>query len=156
TLLWRVANTVLLVLLPRGNILWFPSSVPQIARLRPKHQPRGEHRRLARSCQRISCTSPAPPQSPPRQRRGAISPARRGQLHRRSHPDSWHELAEKMGLIRPHPPHLHAKITDIEQVLRLELHRVALDSSLRITTARSRAAQQSREDDGSATTGPST
>ena len=44
-----------------------------------------------------------------------------------------------MGLIRPHPPHLGAKITDIEQVMRLELQRVGLESSLRITTARSSA-----------------
>jgi hypothetical protein len=41
-----------------------------------------------------------------------------------------------MELIRPHPPHLGAKITDIEQIVHLELQRVALESSLRITTAR--------------------
>lgn len=70
-------------------------------------------------------------------------------------PDDWRELADRMGLIRPHPPHLHAKITDIEQVLRLELQRVAEESSLVITTARSRAAKQIREDDGIATTEPS-
>ena len=70
-------------------------------------------------------------------------------------PDDWRELADQMGLIRPHPPHLHAKITDIEQVLHLELQRVAEESSLVITTARSRAAKQIREDDGIATTDPS-
>jgi DDE family transposase len=70
-------------------------------------------------------------------------------------PDDWRTLADQMGLIRPHPPHLHAKITDIEQVLRLELQRVALESSLRITTGRSRAAKKIREDDGGATQGPS-
>jgi hypothetical protein len=70
-------------------------------------------------------------------------------------PDDWREVADQMGLVRPHPPHLRAKITDIEQVLRLELQRVALESSLVITTARSRAAKTIREDDGVATTGPS-
>jgi Transposase DDE domain len=70
-------------------------------------------------------------------------------------PDDWRELADRMNLIRPHPPHLHAKITDIEQVLHLELQRVAEESSLVITTARSRAAKQIREDDGIATTAPS-
>jgi hypothetical protein len=60
-----------------------------------------------------------------------------------------------MGLIRPHPPHLGAKITDIEQVLRLELQRVGLESSLQITTARSCAAKKIREEDGLATTAPS-
>jgi hypothetical protein len=70
-------------------------------------------------------------------------------------PDDWRELADQMGLIRPHPPHLHAKITDIEQVLHLELQRVAEEASLVITTARSRAAKQIREDDGIATTDPS-
>jgi hypothetical protein len=70
-------------------------------------------------------------------------------------PDGWRELADKMGLIRPHPPHLHAKITDIEQVLHLELQRVGLESSLLITTARSRAAKERLEEDGGATAGPS-
>ncbi len=70
-------------------------------------------------------------------------------------PDGWQELAKKMGLIRPHPPHLGAKVTDIEQVLRLELQRVGLESSLRITTARSSAAKKIREEDGIATTDPS-
>jgi hypothetical protein len=70
-------------------------------------------------------------------------------------PDGWRELPIKMGLIRPHPPHLGAKITDIEQVLRLELQRVCLESSLKISTARSSAAKKIREDDGIPTTGPS-
>lgn len=70
-------------------------------------------------------------------------------------PDGWRDLAKEMGLIRPHPPHLGAKITDIEQVLRLELQRVALESSLRITTASSSAAKKIREEDGIATTEPS-
>jgi hypothetical protein len=70
-------------------------------------------------------------------------------------PGGWRELADEMGLICPHPPHLHAKITDIEQVLRLELQRVGLESSLLITTARSRAAKQRLEEDGGATTEPS-
>jgi hypothetical protein len=70
-------------------------------------------------------------------------------------PDGWRGLADQMVLIRPHPPHLHAKITDIEQIMRLELQRVALESSLVITTARSRAAKHNREDDEGATGGPS-
>jgi hypothetical protein len=69
-------------------------------------------------------------------------------------PAGWRELAIEMRLIRPHPPHLGAKITDIEQILRIEFQRVALESSLKITTARSRAAKKSREDDGDTTTGP--
>jgi hypothetical protein len=70
-------------------------------------------------------------------------------------PGDWRELAGQMGLIRPHPPHLGAKITDIEQVLRLDLQRVGLESSLRITTARSAAAKKILEEDGLATTEPS-
>jgi len=70
-------------------------------------------------------------------------------------PDGWRELADQMGLIRPHPPHLGAKITDIEQVLHLELQRVALESSLVITTGSSRAAKKLREEDGITTTEPS-
>src|SRR5271170_3561468 len=69
-------------------------------------------------------------------------------------PAGWRELAIKMGLIRPHPPHLGAKITDIEQILRLELQRVVLESSLKVTTATSRVAKKIREDDGDTTTGP--
>lgn len=49
-------------------------------------------------------------------------------------PAGWKELAETMGLIRPRPAHLGAKVTDIEQVLRLVLHH-AMGTSLRLTTA---------------------
>ena len=36
-------------------------------------------------------------------------------------PAGWRELAIERRLIRPQPPQLHAKVTDIEQVLRLVL-----------------------------------
>lgn len=49
-------------------------------------------------------------------------------------PDGWKELASKMRLIRPQPPHIGAKITDIEQVLRLVFHHVS-GASLRLTAA---------------------
>lgn len=50
-------------------------------------------------------------------------------------PADWREQAVTMGLIRPQPPQLHAKITDIEQVLRPLMHRVGLNHSLLSTTA---------------------
>jgi len=49
-------------------------------------------------------------------------------------PDGWRKLAEEMALIRPQPAQLGAKISDIEQVMRLVLHYVS-GSSLRFTTA---------------------
>jgi hypothetical protein len=49
-------------------------------------------------------------------------------------PDEWRKLAEEMTLIRPQPAQLGAKITDIEQAMRLVLHYVS-GSSLRVTTA---------------------
>jgi len=49
-------------------------------------------------------------------------------------PAGWKELAGTMGLIRPRPAHLGAKVTDIEQVLRPVLHH-AMGTSLRLTTA---------------------
>jgi hypothetical protein len=54
-------------------------------------------------------------------------------------PVGWKELAVEMGLIRPRPTHLGAKVTDIEQVLRPVLHHVT-GVSLRMTTALSAAA----------------
>lgn len=54
-------------------------------------------------------------------------------------PSGWKELAVEMGLIRPQPKHLGAKVTDIEQVLRPVLHHVT-GVSLRLTTALSSAA----------------
>ena len=39
-------------------------------------------------------------------------------------PAGWRELAIERGLIRPQPAQLHAKVTDIEQVLRPLLHRI--------------------------------
>lgn len=49
-------------------------------------------------------------------------------------PNGWRELSNKMGIIRPQPAHIGAKVTDIEQALRLVLHYVS-GSSLRLTTA---------------------
>jgi len=49
-------------------------------------------------------------------------------------PDGWRQLADEMALVRPQPAQLGAKITDIEQVMRLVLHYVS-GSSLRTTAA---------------------
>lgn len=49
-------------------------------------------------------------------------------------PSGWRERAIKLGLVRPQLPHLHTKVTDIEPVLRLLLHRAGLEASLRETT----------------------
>ena len=49
-------------------------------------------------------------------------------------PDGWRELANEMGIVRPQPAHIGAKVTDIEQALRLVLHYVS-GSSLRLTAA---------------------
>lgn len=56
-------------------------------------------------------------------------------------PDGWRELGNEMVGIKPHPAHLGAKITDIEQVLRLELARAGLELSLVTTTAAVAAAK---------------
>jgi hypothetical protein len=45
-------------------------------------------------------------------------------------PRGWRERAIERGLIRPHPPHLGTKVTDIEPILRLILHRAGLETSL--------------------------
>lgn len=50
-------------------------------------------------------------------------------------PAGWRELAVERGLIRPQPPQLHTKVTDIEQVLRLVLHRIGLETSLQTATS---------------------
>ena len=55
-------------------------------------------------------------------------------------PRGWHELADDLGLVRPQPPGRNAKITDIEQLLRLEFHRVELGASLKQSTAEAAAA----------------
>jgi hypothetical protein len=47
-------------------------------------------------------------------------------------PAGWRELAVERGLIHPQPPQLHAKVTDIEQVLRPLLHRIGLGASLQV------------------------
>jgi hypothetical protein len=63
-------------------------------------------------------------------------------------PPGWRELAVEMGLIKPQPPQLHAKITDIEPILRLELYRAGLEASLRTTTAVAAAAKSAAVDAG--------
>ena len=50
-------------------------------------------------------------------------------------PPGWRELAIELGLIRPQPPQLRAKVTDIEQVLRPLLLRVGWGASLKTTMA---------------------
>jgi hypothetical protein len=70
-------------------------------------------------------------------------------------PGDWRELARVMGLIHPSLPQLGAKITDIEQVLRLELPRAGLEISLETTTATAMAARAVLEERGVATTDPS-
>jgi hypothetical protein len=60
-------------------------------------------------------------------------------------PPGWRELAVEMGLIHPVPPQLHSKITDIEPILRLELHRAGLQASLQTTTAIAAAAKKAAE-----------
>jgi hypothetical protein len=57
-------------------------------------------------------------------------------------PAGWRELAIERGLVRPQPPQLHAKVTDIEQVLRLVLHRVGLETSLQTTTSTAAMAKE--------------
>ena len=60
-------------------------------------------------------------------------------------PAGWRELAVEMGLIHPVPPQLHAKIDNIEPILRLELHRAGLEASLETTTATAAAAKEAAE-----------
>jgi hypothetical protein len=55
-------------------------------------------------------------------------------------PRGWHELADSLGLVKPQAPWVNAKITDIEQLLRLEFHRVELGASLKQSTAEAAAA----------------
>lgn len=55
-------------------------------------------------------------------------------------PPDWHDLADELRVVRPQPPWRHAKITDIEQLLRLEFHRVGLGASLKQSTAEAAAA----------------
>jgi Transposase DDE domain len=55
-------------------------------------------------------------------------------------PSDWRQRAVEMGLIRPQPAQLHAKVTDIEQVLRPLMHRVGLNQSLLSTTAEAESA----------------
>jgi hypothetical protein len=55
-------------------------------------------------------------------------------------PAGWRELADALGVVRPQPPGRNAKITNIEQLLRLELHRVQLSHSLKQSTAEAAAA----------------
>ena len=57
-------------------------------------------------------------------------------------PPNWRALADEHALIDPNaPPQLGAKVTDIEQVLRLVFFHVATNSSLRVTTAMGAAAK---------------
>jgi len=55
-------------------------------------------------------------------------------------PPDWKRRAVEMGLVRPQPAQLHAKVTDIEQVVRPLMHRVGLNKSLLGTTAEAESA----------------
>lgn len=55
-------------------------------------------------------------------------------------PPCWRKLADDLGIVRPQPPGRNAKITDIEQLLRLEFHRAGLGASLKQSTAGAAAA----------------
>jgi hypothetical protein len=50
-------------------------------------------------------------------------------------PSDWRELGDEMGLIRARPDHMGTKVHDLGVALRLVLHQVATNSSLRLTTA---------------------
>jgi hypothetical protein len=63
-------------------------------------------------------------------------------------PAEWPELAVEMGLIRPLPPHLGAKIHEIEPILRMELIRAGLNVSLQTTTSATAAAKKAAEGKG--------
>ena len=56
-------------------------------------------------------------------------------------PSDFRELAVKRGLIQPRLPQLMTKVTDIEPVLRLILHRAGLDVSLATTASAAATAQ---------------
>ena len=60
-------------------------------------------------------------------------------------PEGWRGLAVEMGLIHPVLPQLHAKINDIEPILRMELQRAGLEESLQTTTATVAAAKKASE-----------
>lgn len=63
-------------------------------------------------------------------------------------PEGWRELAIERGLIAQQPPQLHAKVTDIEQVLRPLLFRIGLGTSLQMavsTVAIARASIAAKE-----------
>ena len=62
-------------------------------------------------------------------------------------PTGWRELAVERGLVKPHPAHLHTKVTDIEQVLRPFLMRIGLDTSLRMATSTTASARVARCDE---------
>jgi hypothetical protein len=57
-------------------------------------------------------------------------------------PAGWRELAAERGLIRPQPPQLRTKVTDIEQVLRPLLHRIGLETSLQIAVSTAAMAKE--------------
>lgn len=50
-------------------------------------------------------------------------------------PAGWKELAKEHGLIRPQPPQLKTKVTDIGVLLRLVFHQVANNTALLTATA---------------------
>lgn len=66
-------------------------------------------------------------------------------------PAGWRERAVELGLVRPQPPQLRAKVTDIEQVLRPLLLRIGLETSLVTATAATVMAKAIATERGDAT-----
>jgi hypothetical protein len=50
-------------------------------------------------------------------------------------PGNFRELAVELGIIQPQSPHLKTKVTDIEPILRIILHRAGLEVSLATTAS---------------------
>jgi hypothetical protein len=67
-------------------------------------------------------------------------------------PPGWQQLAVELNLIRPQPPQLHAKVTDIEQVLRPLLLRVSWGASLATTMGTITLAKAASKTDGTGAT----
>lgn len=61
-------------------------------------------------------------------------------------PAGYQQLAVERGLIRAQPPQLHAKVTDIDQVLRPLLHRIGLETSLETAASTAAMARKSIAD----------
>lgn len=56
-------------------------------------------------------------------------------------PSNFRELADEFGLIQPQSPQLQTKVTDIEPILRIILHRAGLEVSLATTASEAATGQ---------------